>query len=154
MLRVDERLENAELPVETKYPLILPSKHPLTRLIVLHEHGKGETCWTFIYVNENQTNVTNGLFMVFPVLKASSQKCCKCLRRKATPIRQLMADLPACRVTARNKPFEICGVDYCWPFTFRQNRIVCKAWGLLFTCLCTRCIHVELVTGLDLDSFC
>ena len=30
MLRVDGRLENAELPVETKHPLIFPSKHPLT----------------------------------------------------------------------------------------------------------------------------
>ena len=42
MLRVDGRLENAELPVVTKHPLILPSKHPLTRLIVLHEHEKAK----------------------------------------------------------------------------------------------------------------
>ena len=27
------------------------------------------------------------------------------------------------------------------------------AWRLLFTCLCTRCIHVEIVTGLDLNNF-
>ena len=91
--------------------------------------------------------------MVFPVLKGILSGCSKCLRRKATPIRQLMADLPACRVTATSKPFKICGVDYCGPFTFRQNRSVCKAWGLLFMCLCTRCIHVELVTGLVLDNF-
>jgi len=28
-----------------------------------------------------------------------------------------------------------------------------KAWGLLFTCLCTRCLHVKLVTSLDLNIF-
>ena len=27
------------------------------------------------------------------------------------------------------------------------------AWGLLFTCLSTRCLHVEIVTGLDLNNF-
>ena len=64
-----------------------------------------------------------------------------------------MADLPECRVTATNKPFKFCGVDYLGPFTFRQNQSDCKAWELLFTCLCTRCIHVELVTGLDLNNF-
>ena len=90
-----------------------------------------------------------GIFSVKGILS----ECSKCLRRKATPIRQLMADLPACRDTATNKPFKICGGDYCGPFTFRQNRSVCKAWGLLFTCLCTRCTNVELVTGLDLDNF-
>ena len=64
-----------------------------------------------------------------------------------------MADLPACRVTVCNKPFKFCGIDYLGPYLFRQNRSECKAWGLLFTCPCTRCLHVELVTSLDLDSF-
>ena len=64
-----------------------------------------------------------------------------------------MADLPSCRVTVCNKPFKFTGLDYLGPFTFRQNRSECKAWGLLFTCLCTLCLHVELVTSLDLNSF-
>ena len=38
MLRIDGRLESAELPFNIKHPLILPSKHALTRLIVLYEH--------------------------------------------------------------------------------------------------------------------
>ena len=64
-----------------------------------------------------------------------------------------MADLPECRVTATEKPFKYCGVDYLGPFTYRQFRSDCKTWGILFTCLCTRCIHVEIVTSLDLNSF-
>ena len=64
-----------------------------------------------------------------------------------------MADLPECRVTATEKSFKYCGVDYLGSFTYRQLRSDCKAWGILFTCLCTRCIHVEIVTSLDLNSF-
>ena len=40
MLRVEGRLENASLPVDTKHPYILPRRHALTRLIVLSEHSK------------------------------------------------------------------------------------------------------------------
>ena len=65
-----------------------------------------------------------------------------------------MADLPACRVTSNYKQFKFCGIDYFGPYTYRQNRSDCKAWRLLFTCLCTRGIHVELVTSLNLTSFC
>ena len=38
-------------------------------------------------------------------------------------------------------------------YFYRQNRGNCKCWGLLFTCLCARCIHVEIVTSLDLNEF-
>ena len=59
-----------------------------------------------------------------------------------------MADLPECRLTLANKPFKFCGLDY-----MREGLTNRKAWGLLFTCLCARCLHVEVVTSLDLDSF-
>ena len=38
ILRVEGRLENAELPLDAKHPIILPGRHALTRLIVLYEH--------------------------------------------------------------------------------------------------------------------
>ena len=40
MLRVEGRLENADLPTDTKHPLILPSRNQLTGLIILDEHAK------------------------------------------------------------------------------------------------------------------
>ena len=64
-----------------------------------------------------------------------------------------MADLPACRVTACNKPFKFCGVNYFGPKLYRQGRNYCKAWDLLFTCMCMRTVHVEIVTSLDLNNF-
>ena len=40
MLRVDGRLQNVDLPVDAKHPLILPRRHALTSLIILHEHAE------------------------------------------------------------------------------------------------------------------
>ena len=39
-------------------------------------------------------------------------ECVKCAMRKATPVRLLMVNLLAGRVTATNKPFKFCVVDY------------------------------------------
>ena len=57
------------------------------------------------------------------------------------------------RVTATIKLFKFSGVDYVGPFLLRQNKSDCKAWELLFTCLCTRCIYVKIAASLDLDIF-
>ena len=151
LLRVEGRLVNASLPVNTKHPIILPGRHPLTRLIVLNAHeraGHGGPKYTLTKTLKNFW-IIHGNSSV----KHYIADCGKCAILKAKPISQLRADLPASRVTVCNKPFKFSGIDYLGPNLFRQNRSECKAWGLLFTCLCIRCLHVELVTSLDLDSF-
>ena len=151
MFRIDGRLENVTLAVDAKHPLILPGKHALTRLVVLHEHvqaGHAGPSYTLM-----KTTLKFWIVHGIACVKRFLNNCSICVQRKATPIRQLMADLLTWRVTATNKPFKFCGVDYCGPFVFCQACSKCKAWGLLFTCLCTRCIHVELMTSLDLNNF-
>ena len=151
LLRVEGRLENSELPIDSKHPIILPGRHPLTRLIVLSEHensGHAGPAYTLMKIRQRFW-VIHGVSSV----KHFIAECGKCALVKAKPIRQLMADLPACRLTACNKPFKFCGIDYLGPFRYRNLRSECKAWGLLFSCMCTLCIHVELVTSLDLNNF-
>ena len=151
MLRIDGRLENAELPLGTRHPPILPSKHALTRLIVLYEHvWAGHTGPSYTLMRTRQQFwIIHGISSVQSILS----KCSKCARRKATPICQLIADLPACSVTDTYNPFKFCGIDYFGPYTYRKNRSDRKAWGVLFMCLSTRGLHVKLVTSLDLTSF-
>ena len=64
-----------------------------------------------------------------------------------------MTDLPECQIRMCNKPFKFRGLDYFDPYYFREERNNRKAWGLLFTCLFTRCLHVEVVANLDLSIF-
>ena len=104
----------------------------MTRLIILHEHsiaGHAGLAYTLMRTRQR-------FWIIYGVssVKRYIAECGKCAIRRATPIRQLMADLPVCRVSATNKSFKFCGCDYLGPFTYRQNRNHCKAWGLLFTC--------------------
>ena len=39
ILCMEDRVENADLPMDTKHPIILPSRHALTRLNLLSKHS-------------------------------------------------------------------------------------------------------------------
>ena len=128
LLRIEGRLENAELPVDTKHPFILPGRHPITRLVVLRYHnltGHGGPSYTLMKTRERFW-VIHGVASV----KFCIADCGKCALLKAKPIRQLMSELPSCRVTACNKPFKFTGLDFLGPYLFRQGRSECKPWGL------------------------
>ena len=98
MLWIDGRLENVELSLATRHLLILPGKHALTRLIVLHEHveaGHAGLSYTLVRTRQ-QFWIIHGTSRVKSILS----ECSKCARQKAAPIRQLLADLPVCCISA------------------------------------------------------
>ena len=64
-----------------------------------------------------------------------------------------MADLPADRISVSHKPFAVCGLDYFGHINYVEGRSTKKAWGLLFTCMVSRAVHVEIVTSLTLKDF-
>ena len=80
-------------------------------------------------------------------------QCGRCSLEKAKPVRQLTADLPVERTTAGHKAFAVCGLDYFGHVNYVEGRSTKKAWGLLFTCMSSRSVHVEVVTSLSLKDF-
>jgi hypothetical protein len=63
-----------------------------------------------------------------------------------------MADLPPDRMTPA-PPFTYAAVDYFGPYYIKQGRKQLKRYGVLFTCLASRGIHIETATSLETDSF-
>jgi hypothetical protein len=63
-----------------------------------------------------------------------------------------MADLPEDRVES-SPPFSFCGMDCFGLFITKQGRKEFKRYGLLFTCLCSRAVHIEMLDDMTTDSF-
>ena len=63
-----------------------------------------------------------------------------------------MADLPEDRLEPA-PPFTFSAVDYFGPWYVKEGRRELKRYGVLFTCLSSRAIHLEVSNSLDTDSF-
>ena len=70
---------------------------------------------------------------------------------------QLMADLPSDR-TETPAPFTNVGFDVFGPWLIctrklRGGSVNSKRWGLIFTCLNSRAVHIEVLETMESDSF-
>ena len=63
-----------------------------------------------------------------------------------------MSDLPKER-TEPSPPFTFVGMDCFGPIMVKNGRKEVKRYGLIFTCLCSRAIHLEMLDDLSTDIF-
>ena len=148
---VGGRLRNAPIPTETKHPLIRPKNHRISILIARHYH--------VISGHSGLEHVLSLIREKFWIVGARAtlrrilDRCVNCRRRQALAKSQKMADLPADRVTPERPPFTFVGVDCFGPFMIKRARSLVKRYGVLFTCMTIRAIHLEVAYSLDTDSF-
>ena len=151
LLRVGGRLKRAQLSLDAKHPIILPKNHHVVDLIVRHYHSvAGHSGQEYVLSLIRQRFwVIKGRVTVRKILRS----CFICKRRQQRPGQQKMADLPADRVTPDKPPFTYVGVDCFGPFSVKRGRSIVKRYGVIFTCLIIRAVHVEVAHSLDTSSF-
>jgi hypothetical protein len=151
LLCVGGRLSNAPIPSETKHPIILPKNHHISIMIAQYYH--------LIAGHSGLEHVLSLMRERFWLIGARAtlrrvlNKCVDCSKRQAPVGEQKMADLPEHRVTPDRPPFTFVGVDCFGPFMIKRGRSLVKRYGVLFTCLTIRAIHLEVAHSLDTDSF-
>ena len=155
IIRADGRLKYAEfLPYNTRYPIVLPRKNWVTKLIIKHHHELGGHS-----MGTNQT--LSSLSSKYWILAAREaiieweRECGVCRKQKARNSVQIMAPLPLNRLQTSLRAFTKSAVDFAGPFVTVQGRGKRreKRYFCLFTCLALRTVHLEIVFGLDVDSF-
>ena len=152
LLRVGGRLQHAtDLEYDGRHPLILPSEGRVTELLIQDIHEK--------VGHEGRQHVLAELRRKFWVIRANAAvrrcllQCISCRRRMRPVETQKMADLPSDRVRQAEHPWQSTGVDLFGPFYTRRGRAQTKRYGVIFTCLAMRAVHIEVAESLSTDSF-
>ena len=150
VLRVGGRLRRADLPFETKHPVILPKKSHVTTLLIRHAHKRlGHAGRSHVIATLREKY---WIIKVNAAVRHVTSKCVFCRRNHGKPGEQKMADLPRDRISPA-PPFTYTGVDYFGPFLIKEGRREVKRYGALFTCLVSRAVHIEVTSTLESSSF-
>lgn len=147
-LRLVTRLTNAEfLSYNTKYPVILPAKHAFTRLVIRSCHeavghlGAGST--------RVEVNRRFHVPKLVSTVKREVFQCKVCRVNSPAVLKAPLAPLHESRLQFQKHPFAATGVDFFGPFLLQRGQ---KRWGLLFTCLTTRAVHLEDTASMSLEA--
>lgn len=151
IIRVGGRLTYLPVSFDTKHPILMPNKHHVTRMLIMHHHIVNAHAGTQHTLCDIQRKywIVGGTAAVRRVLAG----CATCKIRYARPMQQLMAPVIPDQFTVFQPAFTAVGVDYFGPMIVNRGRIREKRYGCLFTCLSTRAVHIEVSHLLDTDSF-
>ncbi|XP_044588714.1 uncharacterized protein LOC123267892 [Cotesia glomerata] len=154
LLRVGGRLKHAPISFSEKHPILLPSRHHVTDLIIRETHKNA-------YHSGIQSTLSN-LRHRFWLLDGKNQvrkivkKCVVSVRHRPILLQGKMANLPSSRVT-ESAAFSHVGVDYFGPLFIKErkfrNRTKIKVYGCVFVCMATKAVHLEIASDLTTEGF-
>ena len=154
ILRVGGRQRNSAMAFSRIHPIILPKKHPITKLIVCSEHTR--------LLHAGPTLMMSSLAQRFHIIggrqlvRLVARECIICRRDCAKPQAQLLGQLPLERISP-GLVFDRVGVDYAGPVRIKYGHVrkpvVVKAYICVFVSLSVKAVHLEVVSDLTTDAF-
>lgn len=151
VIRHFSRLVNTHVPADKARPIILPQKHHVTKLLIDYYH---RVCFhsridTVIAMLRNKFYIPH----VREMIRKAVNRCQRCKNKKAPIMSQQMSTLPEVRTLPFEKAFTRTGIDMFGPIEVTVKRSVVKRYGMIFTCLATRAIHLEVAQDASTDAF-
>ncbi|KAK7938318.1 hypothetical protein WMY93_001644 [Mugilogobius chulae] len=152
LVRVGGRLRRCDaLSPDVLHPILLSSSHPVSKLLIQHyddqlRHPGAERVFAEL---RRKYWILRGREAV----KKHQHNCVECRKWRGTPQVPKMADLPPSRLRLFKPAFYSTGVDCFGPMLVKVGRRTEKRWGILYKCLTTRAIHLDLLPNMDSDSF-
>lgn len=152
LIRVGGRLRRCDvLSPEVLHPILLDPSHPVTKLLIKHcdaqlHHSGAERIFAEL---RRKYWILRGREAV----RKCQHHCTGCRKWRGQPAVLRMADLPPSSLRLFRPAFYSTGMDCFGPMLIKVGRRNEKRWGILFKCLTTRAVHLDLVANMDADSF-
>lgn len=148
--RCGGRLQQSDLSLSAKHPVLLDGRHHVTTLIIRDAHHRV----MHNGVKETLTELRSNFWLVRgrQIIRKFIHRCLICRRLEGkSPEGVPPPALPDFRVR-QSRPFEHTGLDFAGPFYVKGLEDP-KVWLCLCTCGVTRAVHLELVPDLNATTF-
>ena len=131
---------------------VLDPKHPYTKLVLKEYHeidhgGDDRAVW--------RSREKYWIPQARKEVKKIRSKCYRCRLLNKQRAEQLMSPLPNQRVLP-TPPFTYTSVDLFGPIEHTdmvRKRVKAKCWGVIFTCMVSRAVHLDLTQAYHTDAF-
>ena len=91
-------------------------------------------------------------WVVCKTVRKIVRRCIPCQKERKKPAKQRMSEVPEERLRQHEPAFSVTGTDCFGPFDVKYRRGTVKRYGVIFTCLTSRCIHIEKLDSLSTES--
>ena len=148
LIRFGGRIYKSSLSEEEKHPIILPSNHPVVKLLIEDVH-----CRELHADVERTLSVLRQKFWLIKgrsTVRHTVKNCLVCHHYQTKPFMQKMAPLPEERIKPAPQ-FTNVGLDFASPLFLKDSGE--KDYICLFTCAVTRAINLELVNNMTVERF-
>uniref|UniRef100_UPI0009B3E70D uncharacterized protein LOC109953346 n=1 Tax=Monopterus albus TaxID=43700 RepID=UPI0009B3E70D len=155
LIIVGGRLKYSNLTPVEKNPIILPKDSHISLLLTRYHHER---------VKHQGRHLTEGAIRAAglwilgrkQLINSVLHKCVTCRKLRGKQQEQRMADLPPERLKVC-PPFTYVGLDVFgpWSVTTRRTRggqAESKRWAIMFSCMSSRAVHIEVIESMDTSS--
>lgn len=147
VMRISSRVDLPASTYAQKFSPLIPKKSLLSTALLFHYHYRHRHVGLESQVAEFRSKYW--MPQLRAQLKRIQSACNYCGLTRAHPVEYKMANLPQCRVDAKQEPFSVTGLDCGGPYEiFAKNGHRKKVWILIFTCTYTRFIHLHLLESM------
>ena len=151
VIRVGGRVDEALVSYDSKHPAMLPRDHWISFLITRHFHQIGHTG---VATTVAKIRTKFWIIRAHDLAKSVKFRCVTCRELEAKAETQFMANLPRSRLEPFTPPFYYTACDYFGPYKDKISRNkTAKHYGVIFTCLNTRGVHLEVAVDYSTMEF-
>ena len=150
VIRVGGRLKNSPCAFSVRFPICLPSCF-VSELIISNVHITVGHLGREAILSKLRNNYW--IIGANNLARKIVKHCVICRKLHGKTSTQIMADLPSRRVSGDTPAFTHVGVDNFGPFLVTLGRKTFKRYGVIFVCMSSRAVHIEVSHSLSTDSF-
>ncbi|XP_068674368.1 uncharacterized protein [Montipora foliosa] len=141
-----------EMSYNKREVILLPYDHPFSRLFVEHKHRTGHHG---VLTTASKVRTRYWIPKLLKLVKSIKSKCVICRKLDKRVSEQIMGNLPTDRLKPA-PPWYSTGIDLFGPYRIRdevKKRTTSKTYGVIFTCLGTRAVYLDIAADYSTDKF-